>query len=68
MKRQELIKKFGIAKTKTLRQYVLWLQTQRGTAFIQKNASGNHGMGDYWTCMEFKAEKILEYAKKVVTE
>lgn len=66
---KELKKKFGIRRKKTLRDYVLWLETSRGKSFILENVGrGLRDMGNHWTCMEFKANIIKSYALEVVTE
>lgn len=67
---KELKKKFGIRRKKTLRDYVLWLETSRGTSFILENAGRGLRdiMGNHWTCTEFKANIIKSYALEVVTE
>lgn len=63
MKKEELEKTFGIRRKITMRQYVLWLQSKKGEKFIINNAGSSHAVGSHYTCTEFKANKILQYAK-----
>ena len=66
IKKEELEKTFGIRRKITLRQYVLWLERDKGVKFIIKNTPSSHAVGSHYPCTEFKAKKILQYAKEMV--
>ena len=66
----ELEKKFGISEKKTLRDYVLWLESDEGKKFIVKNHTESSGRdhGNHYGCLAFKDKILLRYAKEIVTE
>ena len=57
------LRDFGILQELSTYEYVLWLETESGIAFLKTIRSPNRELVPYWTMHAAKSKIITEYAK-----